>query len=123
MNKRTAMSALLVAAAVVVGSTVTVTEASASTGCSDGSGYRNCRKDNPYGYGWVSVTAYPGKVKAAQDGGKDVWIDSNNANHWAAGGTYAETTGSAHLRWRACTWFHNQFNDPYVDCTPWVQGY
>ena len=117
------ISTFLVAAAVVAGTAATATEASASTGCSNGNGYHNCRKDNPYGYGWVSVTAYPGKVKAARDGTDNVWIDSDNANHWAAGNGYAETAGSAHLKWRACTWFHNQFNDPYVDCTPWVQGY
>jgi hypothetical protein len=97
----------------------------AGPGCTDYNGYRNCRSwiENSF----VSVTAYPGIVKAARNPSNgDVWIDSNQANHLAAGGQgYTEYRPSrGGLKYRACAWFSNPITHyDQVYCTSWVQGF
>ncbi|MFJ8964878.1 hypothetical protein ACIRG5_36360 [Lentzea sp. NPDC102401] len=118
------LATALTAAGLLLGAAVVAAPAASATGCSQGSGYRNCRYD--YNGDFVSVTAYPGIIKAGLNNSRnvDVWIDSDRTNHLAAGRGYAEYRYSGSpLRWRGCSWFYNQFGDRFVACTPWVQGY
>lgn len=113
--------ALAVGFVIITTFTPATPQASAATGCSQGNGYRNCRKEA--GSAWVSVTTYPGVVKAAAYDNRNVWIDSDGGNHWAHGNGFAQKNGAKGGKWRACTWFADQFNQQYVNCTAWAQGY
>ncbi|WP_432848326.1 hypothetical protein ACQPXB_46150 [Amycolatopsis sp. CA-161197] len=124
MKKPSTIAATLAIAGAFLGAAALAAPgASALQGCSDHGGYRNCRTDANGGF--VSVTAYPGIVKAAKSQPADVWIDSNQANHLAVGQGYTEyRPPNGGLRYRACAWFQNPITyNQGVVCTAWVQGY